>query len=385
MAISAELTAATARFKHWMVEQALPLWSTVGIDPTTGGVFERLNADGTPDNACNKRVRVQSRQQFVFAYAAHQGWMQNAKEVNQGIENFMEKFASRPDLPGIYMHLLDADNQVIDARQDLYDIAFFLLASAYQYQLTNENHYLERANHILKYINTHFKQAPGGWTEGDYAYQERRQNPHMHLFEAFLALYEITNDGKWLAKAGEIYCLFETRFYDHDKQILLEFFQQDWQPVSNDRGELSEPGHMMEWVWLLRKYQQFTQTPVDTICTSLYEKTLAIGRDEQSGLLFDETTLDGKVTKPTKRLWPITELIKANIAQAQAGDKSYEEKAADAINLLFKYYISDTVKGAYVDQLDENNQVCMDMAPASTLYHLMLACAEAVRYCNQAR
>jgi mannose/cellobiose epimerase-like protein (N-acyl-D-glucosamine 2-epimerase family) len=41
----------------------------------------------------------------------------------------------------------------------------------------------------------------------------RRQSPHMHLFESFIALYQATSDGKYLARCAELFDLFSAHFF----------------------------------------------------------------------------------------------------------------------------------------------------------------------------
>ncbi|MDN4503907.1 AGE family epimerase/isomerase [Alteromonadaceae bacterium BrNp21-10] len=383
MTISTPLLQASEKFKTWMIHQALPFWSSTGIEATTGASHERLLTDGTPDLQSTKRIRVQCRQLFSYCIATEMGWMDNGLETVNGIVGFLNQHAINPHANSTFMHLLDKDNNPLDDMQDLYDMAFFFLAAGYRYKVFNDLTALAQADALLAHIENNLKVAPGGWMEGNYNAPVRRQNPHMHLFEAFLALYEATKDGKWLAKAGEIFCLFETVFFDAEYQVLREFFSDDWQHAAGAKGQIIEPGHMMEWVWLLRKYQQFTGTPVEKYCQALYNNALSLGQDKATGLLFDEISPTGDIVSASKRCWTTTEMLKANIAQAWAGDKSCEQGAADAIELLFKYYISDSVAGSYIDQLDGNNNVAMELAPASTLYHLILACIEAVKYCEQ--
>ena len=85
----------------------------------------------------------------------------------------------------------------------------------------------------------------------------------------------------------------------------------------------------------------------------------------------------------SKRSWPMTELIKAHIAQARAGLPGAEEKAAEAIDLLFEYFLKAQVAGSYIDQRGINDQIVDASAQASTLYHLVVACTEVVDYCEQ--
>src|SRR3546814_17805803 len=51
----------------------------------------------------------------------------------------------------------------------------------------------------------------------------------MHLFEACLALYETGGDPRHLARAGEIFGLFRTRFFDEELGTLREFFGPAWE------------------------------------------------------------------------------------------------------------------------------------------------------------
>lgn len=375
------------KFTAWLKNSALPFWSQRGINPKTGAVYEKFNAEHQPDLSAVFRSRVQARQIFVFAAAYQQGWLPDALEKVAAIQQFLNQHAKKHSTAAGYVHSLNSAGQQLDQKLDAYDFAFFLLSCAYRYQSFSDLQALDQANKLLEYIEQQFRAAPGGWMEGDYSSPYRRQNPHMHLFEAFLALYQATKDGKWLAKAGQIYTLFETVFFRPQQGILLEYFTEQWQPMPGVQGQIVEPGHMFEWVWLLRWYQQLTATPVDHYCETLYQNGLKLGLEAGSGLIYDEVLLSGEVVKNTKRLWPLTELIKASLAQAKASldlpaQQAAEQQAAVAIDLLFRFYLNSNVTGLYVDQLDAENQICVAEAPASTLYHLMVAGLEAQAYCQ---
>lgn len=382
MPISTRLLTATNKLKLWMQDDALPLWSSIGLNPDNGAVYERLFADGQPDTSANSRTRVQARQIYVFAIAAEKGWLSDSLPVIANIVSFLDKAAKVEQHASGYAHLLSSNGEIIDDKLDSYDFAFFILSCAYRYQAFGDLHALHQINKLVEQIDQQFKQAPGGWMEGNYDSSVRRQNPHMHLFEAFIACYKATKDGKWLARAGEIFTLFETVFYDRDNGVVLEYFDLNWQPLTEQAGQVVEPGHMFEWVWLLREYHKLTGTPVEKYCRTLYQNALSKGRDPESGLIFDELDLQGTPLKLTKRCWPMTEFIKASVAQANAGDKHCEDYAAQAIELLFEFFLSKNVTGSYVDQLGENNQSIASHAPASTLYHIMTATAESVNYIN---
>lgn len=372
-----KLIKASEEYKSWFVNDALPLWSSKAINSVNGASYERLLNNGEPDLSANVRLRVQARQMFVFCLATELKWMSGGENIVSRMAEFVDSCGRHP--AGGYVHLLDTHYDVIDKKQDLYDHAFFLLANAWRFRVFKQESALEDANNILGLLNNKFSMLNGGWTEGDYETDRRRQNPHMHLFEAFLALYEASDNKKWLELAGEMFALFENYFFDKKNAALLEYFDDDWSPLKGEDGLIIEPGHMMEWVWLLRNFSRHSGVDVDACADELYKKALNYGMAE-NGLMFDELFLDGSIKKASKRCWPMTELIKASIAQAKAGRTECEEVAANALVALKKHYLTVSTAGAYIDQLDENDQVVVDFAPASTLYHLIVAAAESDAY-----
>jgi len=377
--MSQALKAAAARLEHWLRDQALPLWLERGIDPISGANHECLTPAGQPDLEANLRVRVQARQAFFYAAAYCRGWCDSGRVAAEGIWAFVRQKAAHP-VAGFSL-LLNPCHQVIDKKQDLYDHAFFLLAYAWSFRAFGDAYYLREADKLIAHLDARFGSVQGGWIEGDYAYECRRQNPHMHLFEAFLALYDASGNAKYLARAGEIFALFQTRFFDAEAQVLFEFFDDDWTRLAGIKGEQVEPGHLMEWVWLLDWYSRCTGHPVQVYRDALYNKGLAIGM-APSGLLYDAVKLNGEIIDPNKRCWGMTELIKASLVQLRAGDQAAEAVAIKAVDDLFKYYLCAATPGAYVDKRDAQDELLVDLAPASTLYHLIVAAMELVDHVN---
>lgn len=380
--LNADLQQAGLRFQQWIQQEALPLWSKQGFDADTGAHYERLLPCGSPDKECDVRLRVQARQAFSFAKAYHEGWAPRGNMLAASLYLFIEQSGRHDSADEGYTHLLNVDFEVVDQTQDLYDHAFYLLSFAWIHKALGWPEALDRANALLDYLDSRFGSIDGGWFEGDYDADCRRQNPHMHLFEAFLSLYEASSDERWLARASEIFSLFQLRFFDKKRAVLLEFFDEEWQPLAGDKGEIVEPGHMMEWVWLLRWYERLSGRDVSPWANAMYEKALEIGIDADSGLMFDEVTADGADLGSTKRTWPMTEYVKAAIAQANSGKTDCEQDAAKAINLLFKYYLDVPVSGSWIDRRGADNEIISDVAPASTLYHIIVACSEVVAYCD---
>ena len=377
--MTGEISSAAQRLANWIRYDAVPLWSSRGISPKTNASFERLTAEGVPDVNCSIRVRVQARQAYFFSVAYTRGWCPDGLDIATKLLNFSKESASLYRQNKGYAHLLSKDFVVTDWREDLYDHAFFLLANAWCYRASGTSEFLIEAERILIHIDTCYGVSSGGWKEGNYDYICRRQNPHMHIFEAYLALYEATKDPKWMRRAEEIFILFKTKFFDSKRGVLFEFFDDDWNRMDTLKGLSVEPGHMMEWVWLLDWYARYSGDSVSQYTEVLYKRGLDIGMDS-AGLLYNVVTPDGKIIDADKRCWCITELIKASLVQLRAGDKSAEGVASKAVENLFNYFLCSSTKGSYIDQRGHDNQIVTDHAPASTLYHLVTASVELLNH-----
>lgn len=369
------LHTAANRLQDWIQHQALPLWITKGINPNNKANYERLLASGEVDFSASTRVRVQSRQIFFYAAAYERGWCTQGKDIALAMMNFIRTEAHHPTATAGFSHLWDANWKIVDHKQDLYDHAFHLLALGWCYRISKDNDYILEAKKIIAHLDKQFGTANGGWVEGDYAYNCRRQNPHMHLFEAFMALYEASGDAAFLARASEMFGLFQAHFFDEKQQVLFEFFNDDWTLLEGIKGQQVEPGHMMEWVWLVDWYSRLTGRPVKHYTDALYNNGLAKGV-AKSGLLFDAITPSGDIIDGNKRCWGITELIKASLVQIRNGHPDAENIAVKAVDDLFTYYLCAPTPGSYVDQRGINDEIVVDTAPASSLYHIIVAAME---------
>ncbi|UTF58631.1 AGE family epimerase/isomerase [Gilvimarinus sp. DA14] len=378
--MSNSLSSQTQRLAAWFVDDALPMWRERSVDPAAGNSCERLLASGEVDGQANIRVRVQARQSFFFTAAQALGWCADGAAVGKRMLEFVENNAAHPSAAAGFTHLLNPALEVIDSRQDLYDHAFFLLAYAWQFRVRGDQTALDKAARLVAHFDAAFAGENGGWIEGDYDYKWRRQNPHMHLFEAFMALFEASGDRQWLARAEQMYNLFQKYFFCPERGVLFEFFCDDWSLAPGDDGQVVEPGHMMEWVWLLDWYSRLSGEDVSQYLTVLYNRGLELGLKPDSGLLFDSVTPEGKVLQHTKRCWGLTELIKASLVMAGRGDAQAEQRAADSVARLFDYYLCGSTPGSYIDQRGEHDEVVADVAPASTLYHLLVLMQELLRY-----
>lgn len=353
------MTERSERARRWIVEKALPLWSGAGIDPSGYGVWEALDLQGAPRRDLDKRFRVTLRQAFVFAKCETWFGAGTRDLASSLFDQAMKIWANSPtgDLPG----LIGAGDEILTAPHDLYDLAFCILADA---ALAAPERETEPA--LLEAL-VRLKPAPGlgaasrGWLEARTGAEgPRRQNPHMHLFEAASAQVAAGREA-YRPVAEECLALFRDIFLQSDYTV-HEFFGADW---SGRNPPGVEPGHMAEWVFLLEAGEAALGAPSGVDTGRLFARALADrGAD---GLLPDATD----PPTPTRRFWPQTELLKAALArEAKGGDPAIADQTFD---LIFNRYLARTAPGGWHDRFDAAGALLSETMPASTGYHIIPA------------
>ena len=369
------------RLIDWCKYDALPLWGDLGTDKS-GGFYERLNYDGTPDRSAKRRVRVQARQCYVYSLATINGWYGGASQAadhgwafltQQGLAGG-EKFGSA-GFKGC-AHLLNPDGSLHDGARDTYAQAFLILASAWRYRATSDAQALDMLYAATTFMTRYFKAKNSGYYEDCSQSLPRRQNPHMHLFEAFMSAYQATQDGLFLELADDIFSLFKTRFYDLKNKCVLEYFDTDWTPLDREQARI-EPGHMMEWSWLLEWYGRLSGRDVKQYANELFLSALRNGLNHKTGLLINEYRLDGTASNNSSRLWPQTEYLKACIARHRLGHREALLEATSVIDRIFADYLQTPLCGGWHDSLSSKACVESQHMPSSSFYHLACAVSEA--------
>lgn len=362
-----------ARFQTWMNLAALPLWATLGVG--NEGVFvEALDSLGQPVGDF-RRARVQARQAYVYAAAGQSGWAGPWRRLcADGLDAFEARHL-RGD--GLYRTRVSLTGEVMDDTPWVYDQAFALFAFAQAAEAGLEPAVMSSRAHRLVEALERLRHPAGGWREaGDQPFQA---NAHMHLLEAFMAWEALEPDGFWAALADRVVDLARLHFIDPDVGVIREFYGTDWMPAPGDDGTLIEPGHQFEWAWLLTRWSiARDQDWAMKAAHSLYAAG-ARGVDGRTGVAIDALNEDFSARSDLARLWPQTERLKAALIladRAEDGERSrFVRDAHAALRGLMRYL---QPSGLWHDRLQIDGQFREEPAPASSLYHVMVA-AEQLR------
>lgn len=364
------LQAVYDRFRLWMRDAALPLWASVGCDPAGLGFVEQLTLSGTRDDVAYKRVRVQARQIYVFSHAHLLGWRGGLAAATRGHE-FLTAHGARGD--GGWVRRLGAGGGVVDATADLYDIAFVLFSLAWFGRASGHDAPIVQAHLTLDWLEAKMASRYGGFLDTlPIEAETRKQNPHMHLLEAALALYETSGEERFLGFARRLVGLFRDRFFAADSGALGEFFEEDWSVAPGAAGDHLEPGHHYEWAWLLGRHSAATGEDFSDQARALYAFANTHGIDHNSDLIVDIVDRRGRVQDASMRLWPQTEAIKAHVAM---GDRA----VAPLVEALFTRFLDPAPSGAWHDHFSADGRLKSKVVPASSFYHLFMAFGELAR------
>jgi mannose/cellobiose epimerase-like protein (N-acyl-D-glucosamine 2-epimerase family) len=381
-----EFLDAADRLLVWCRDEALPVWSTSGID-AQGRFVEQISARGRPEPHVHRRVRVEFRQVYSFTHAHLLGLgadllpVANKAMARAISDSFADDDAGQEQ--GCFF-LLDQDGRVVDPKLYLYTQAFYLLALAWRYRADGNKVWLESADRMIAFLERDMASPHGGYVESLCSSLPRRQNPHMHLFEAFLALHKASGASRYLMLADRIFDLFAQHFYDANSGCVIEYFTDEWKRDPQEDKRV-EPGHMMEWAWLLDQYQDQSGHGMRQYVERLYLKAIEIGTDPDSGLLLDEVQADGTVLKASRRSWPQTEYLKAAVAMARRGHVPALGHATFVINALLTTYLNTPVRGIWRDAYDNDGATTGAAANASTFYHIVAAISEVAAFARATR
>lgn len=364
--------AAVQRLESFVRQRSLPLWATSGFDKDARCYHERLDFNGEPIRDLPRRLMVQARQIVVYARASLLGWYDDPEQgALRAFETVCQRYRAPDGNPG-WAFSIHPDGRCGDPTRDLYAHAFVLYMLAWMHKLTSDRAVLALADTTLSDIDRIFfaGDGPGYLSKVPGRTDIREQNPHMHLFEALLALAETSGAERYLARANAIVDLFDNALADSETGTVREMFGSTWRPQQPAGENLVEPGHQMEWGWLLREWERLTGVAMEGRVQRLTAHATTFGIDAARGLVRSSVREDGKIVSNAARVWPQTEAIRALCREDPKGVMWPGLVAAITEN-LFAVHLPDKLNGGWIDQTNEAGELAIEYMPASSHYHIV--------------
>lgn len=369
--------------RRWIADCHLPLLRGRLADREAGGFFERLKPDGWPDMSVGtKRIIVETRQLYSHALGMQLDLAPHDGPARHAFSFLLTR--CRDTEHGGWFYQVKDDGSPADTDKHLYTQAFALFSLAYAARVLKVDGALDLADELIALLDEKMAHPQGGWHSlagRDWQVKPDclRQNPHMHLLEAFHALHEAEPRPLYAEKAKAIIELFKSHFFHEPTGTLVEYFSQEWKPDALE-GHRIEPGHHFEWVWLLHRHATlFGDDSLVAYGQKLFAFGVQHGVDTTFGGVYDEVDQQGNILKDTKRTWPLTEFIKAWVARLEVSGSDVDRAGlSKALDTLFTYYLMPD--GRWREHLAKDLlTITNDRMPGSTSYHILLALAEALR------
>ncbi|MEL6868759.1 MAG: AGE family epimerase/isomerase [Pseudomonadota bacterium] len=364
------LMIAATDLKQWMLEHSFPLWWQT--DRLSSGLFyEVLDFDGNAVTAARARVRVQARQIYSFALAHDSGFAAPllVDALNASLRAFLDT-CLRDD--GVAGRAVDVHTTtMIDDTPDLYDTAFCLLAVATCHGIADNVLVEQGLSRLLSGLDTTMSVgSDNGFAEMLPRPEHRHQNPHMHLFESLLAVYEKQPTPELLEHIDRLFEFIDRMFFDKEQHIVHERVMPD-----GTRFETTfEPGHSLEWVWLLGRYAELTARPVSPFAAQLYQHYLNANIAEAHTPM--KLSVTHEAVDSSMRLWSQTECLKAHLRMFELGDSQAAARAVQCAQEMKSRWLDTAYAGGWNDHYDADWQLIATNMPASSGYHLYTAIAE---------
>lgn len=370
------LDTALATCRSFVFEQLLNNWSIHGINKELNFSYESMTHDWKNNPVGRIRLLTQCRQLYTFSHAYQ---IKNTPEWQALLTPLFDFITTHYFLEDRWIFSLNDNFSVKDKHSDAYALAFVLLAFSHYYKVTRDERALVYIKKTHLFLLENMQAESGGFYESypiDFK-QIRRQNPHMHLLEGYIAAYEITQDQDYKKTIESLLSLAFEHFYDKNTKTLNEFFTKDW---DNDpaTGNQVEPGHHFEWVWLLYQANRLLPNPDYTdLAQQLWITATRHGLAKNGGIY---NQIDSETYLPIdkeKRIWPITEYLKA-ITVVPIGKEEKVDRLEKALDFIQQFYFLPN--GRWNEYLYEDNTPKKYPLPGTSCYHVFLGVTEVLRW-----
>ncbi len=378
--------------RAWLLARAndlLDFYEAASVDPAGG--FRDLGDDGRPlatsgAAAFARQVQATARMVHCFAIARLMGRPGAEAVIDHGMDFLWNRH--RDQANGGYFWQMGDDGPVDDSKQ-AYGHAFVLLAasSAKAAGHPDADRLLADATAVL---NQRFWEDQYGAVAEEFTRDwqpkspYRGQNANMHLTEALMAAFEVTDDGAYLAKAERIADLLIRRAAADNGWHLPEHFTRDWRPDADYVGDPmfhppgTTPGHSLEWARLLLQLWELGGRRLDWLpgaARALFAKAVADGWDHETGGFYYTLDMETRPLVRDRYWWPCTEGIgAAAFLNAIDGAPVYEEWYRRIWDWCATHLI-DRANGSWRPQLDDT--LTPNTEPffgRPDIYHALQAC-----------
>ncbi|TKG94601.1 N-acyl-D-glucosamine 2-epimerase [Puteibacter caeruleilacunae] len=318
MNISSELIAYRDTFRKELHENILQYWIDHSIDQQGDGFYGAADLQGNPVLTANKTCVLIARILWTFSAAAKMEENSDYQHVAKRAYDVLINHFKDKQYGGYFMEIAP-DNTVASDIKHTYAQAFVIYALCKYYELAPSESLMEEIQQFFELLEKHTKDVnnPGyheAFTRDWRPYEENRMadnnepksmNTHLHIMEAYAALYKVWNAPKVKDRLTALLTLFINKIIRSSGHLGI-FFNNQFEETDSSKGICSF-GHDIEASWLLWEAAEILDdksiiSQMKPLVIKMAQAVDRVGVDKNGGL-FLESTRFGSHVRTNKHWW----------------------------------------------------------------------------------
>jgi mannobiose 2-epimerase len=334
-------------------EDVLEVWFPRCVNSKTGGFFSSYLRDWQRGTSEGYFSVFQARMLWVAAQVSRCR-LERAEDFLEALQHgvkFLNDLLWDSECGGFFWGLNDGRkvSSLYTDGKHLYGQSFCIYALAAAYQTTHDATVLDLALRAFHWIDAHAHDKQSGgyfeWLTRDgqvvktksaaasagevpvarFPIGYKSMNTHIHLLEAFTALYRIWPDKELRTRVEELLVLVRDRICV-EPGVMSLYFTENWRPIPGNDSY----GHDIETAYLLIEAEEVLglerMPETERMCKLLVDHALAYGWDRELGGFYQSGPAIGEATDRRKEWWVQMEGLNALLLMHERHgrqDKSY--------------------------------------------------------------
>ena len=250
------------------LESILQYWMQYTLDEKNGGFEGSVDNNNEPLAGAPKGLVLNARILWTFSTASRILQDEKLLTVSHRAFNYILDHFQDKKYGGVYWSV-DEKGNMLDGRKQIYGQAFCIYGMSAYFAATGNPVALEFAISLYELIekysydvweNGYLEAFSRSWgpledlrlSEKD-ANEKKTMNTHLHIIEAYAALYKVWPDEQLKMKMEGLLELIDRYFINHQTGHLRLFFDEYW----NEKVDVISYGHDIEAGWLVQQCAEF--------------------------------------------------------------------------------------------------------------------------------
>lgn len=322
--------------------------------------FESLE-NFAPAPTTRYRAMACARQLYIFSIA------DDRAQADILFSSLLTRF--KDNIYGGFFYSIDAQGIPLEKQKDLYTHAFVIFACSVYF----ERFGVVEARHVVTQtfliVQSRFPldrtcglTAAAVDTDFGTIQLPARQNPLMHLAEAYLAARALPEKNLFDDALASLLPLFSDTFLHRSTGCIAEL------PIQDDNN-WTEPGHQFEWLYLSEstKHFAFEHSGLRSSLLRAFNFAQGHGVDASTGGVTATLSLDGAILDDTQRIWAQTEYLRALTIHPDAMQRA---KLSEQVRHFVDRHLHAS---GWRECIAPDGGVLREDMPSTTPYHLATA------------